>query len=241
VHKNFLYVYGNYNKICPHQRSYPGSTNNHCQLNEYFDPVPSKISNFNTILFMVTKEFILKTLRQNKPFFEKEMGVISIGLFGSYAKEMNKSESDVDILVELRPPLANNFFALWIKLEKALNKKVDLVRKGNHLSERFLQTVEKEERLEYILDHTKSITVYFSGILQPADFKDFPEGNRTLDAIITRLQALGENIKKIEKIIKFRDFISHHYEKPDIEIVFEIYRDDIPELTISVQKFFKKT
>jgi len=86
----------------------------------------------------------METLRSNKSFFEKELGVIRIGLFGSYAKEMNRAESDVDILVELKPPLANNFFALWIKLEKELNKKVDLVRKGNHLSEKFLQTVEKE-------------------------------------------------------------------------------------------------
>ena len=113
-------------------------------MNKDFDPVPSKISNFNSLLFMLTKDLILETLRYNKPFFEKELGVISIGLFGSYAKEMNKNESDVDILVELRPPLSNNFFGLWIKLEKELNKKVDLVRKGNHLSERFLQTVEKE-------------------------------------------------------------------------------------------------
>jgi predicted nucleotidyltransferase len=100
----------------------------------------------NKVIFeiMLTKEKILETLRHNKPFFEKELGVIRIGLFGSYAKDFDRAESDVDILVELRPPLANNFFALWIKLEKELNIKVDLVRKGDHLSEKFLQTVEKE-------------------------------------------------------------------------------------------------
>ena len=93
---------------------------------------------------MLTKEKILETLRQNKPFFEQELGVISIGLFGSYAKGFNQFESDVDILVELRPPLSNNYFSLWTKLEKELNAKVDLIRKGNHLSQKFLQTVEKE-------------------------------------------------------------------------------------------------
>ncbi len=93
---------------------------------------------------MLTKEKILAILRSNKPYFEKELGVVRIGLFGSYAKDFYKSESDIDILVELRPPLADNYFSLWIKLEKELNEKVDLVRKGGHLSERFLQTVEKE-------------------------------------------------------------------------------------------------
>ena len=93
---------------------------------------------------MLTKETILEMLRRNKPYFEKELGVLRIGLFGSYAKEFYKPESDVDILVELTPPFTNNYFTLWIKLEKELNRKVDLIRKGDHLSEKFLQTVEKE-------------------------------------------------------------------------------------------------
>jgi predicted nucleotidyltransferase len=93
---------------------------------------------------MLTKEIILETLRRNKPYFEKELGVLRIGLFGSYAKEFHQPESDVDILVELKPPLADNYFTLWVKLEKELKNKVDLVRKGDHLSEKFLQTVERE-------------------------------------------------------------------------------------------------
>ena len=93
---------------------------------------------------MLTKEIILETLKRNKPFFEKELGVISIGLFGSYAKGKPGIDSDVDILVELAPPFAENYFSLWVNLEKQLNRKVDLVRKGEHLSEKFLQSLEKE-------------------------------------------------------------------------------------------------
>ncbi len=63
---------------------------------------------------MLTKEKILETLRSNKPYFEKELGVISIGLFGSYAKGMQVAESDVDVFVELRPPLADHYFGLWV-------------------------------------------------------------------------------------------------------------------------------
>jgi len=110
-----------------------------------------------------------------------------------------------------------------------------------------------KERLEYILDHTETITIYFTAIKHPVDFTISPDGKKSFDAIISRLQALGENFKKIEKlqpgfteehinvdverIIKFRDLIAHHYEKLDSEIIFEICRDQIPGLTNSVKKF----
>ena len=110
-----------------------------------------------------------------------------------------------------------------------------------------------KEKLENVLDHILTIAVYFTDIRQTADFTILPDGKKSFDAILSRLQALGENFKKIEKlqpgftkeniskdiekIIKFRDFISHHYEKLDIDIIFEICRDDIPELTIAVKKF----
>jgi predicted nucleotidyltransferase len=93
---------------------------------------------------VLTKEKILETLRHNKPFFEKELGVISIGLFGSYAKGKQLADSDVDILVELDEPSWTKLCGVWSVLEKQLNSKIDLVRKGPHLRERFMKTVETE-------------------------------------------------------------------------------------------------
>lgn len=71
-------------------------------------------------------------------------------------------------------------------------------------------------------------------------------GNILLDSIVTRLQAICENLKKVlkhnkglmqkypniewEKIIRFRDLVSHHYEKLDYEVVFDICQSDLPEL-----------
>ena len=68
-----------------------------------------------------------------------------------------------------------------------------------------------------------------------------------------RLQVIGENIKKINKlnrdffdsnlsfdtnnIIRFRDFISHHYEKLDMNIIFEICKNDISDLKQKIQTF----
>jgi len=93
---------------------------------------------------MLTREKILDTLRQNKSYFEKELGVIKIGLFGSYAKGQQQEDSDVDILVELDEPDYHSLVSILVLLEKQLNNKIDLTRKGPHLREKFLSTIEKE-------------------------------------------------------------------------------------------------
>jgi len=100
--------------------------------------------------------------------------------------------------------------------------------------------------LEIILDHILVCEKRFSDIKTPDDFNDSEQGNILLDAIVTRLQAIGENVKRIiknddlfiskypeiewDKIIRFRDFISHHYEKLDYEVIFEICKTDLPKL-----------
>jgi uncharacterized protein len=89
-------------------------------------------------------EEILSVLKQNKPLFESQFGVKQIGLFGSYYTGKNTKESDVDIFVEQKEPSYDLLCKLWTFLETRLNKKVDLIRKGPHLSERFLQSIEKE-------------------------------------------------------------------------------------------------
>ncbi len=100
--------------------------------------------------------------------------------------------------------------------------------------------------IETILTHLTVCEKRFSEIQTAHDFVASEYGAMLLDAIATRLQAIGENCKKIvqinpniqekypeiewEKIIRFRDFISHHYEKLDYEIIFEICFTDLPDL-----------
>lgn len=93
---------------------------------------------------MITGQQILDTLRTHKPYFQKEPGVVRIGLFGSYAKNTPAKDSDIDILVELDSPDYKSLIEILSILEKDLNKKIDLVRKGPHLRKQFLQSIEKE-------------------------------------------------------------------------------------------------
>ena len=61
-------------------------------------------------------------------------------MFGSVARGDNRSDSDVDILVDLPPRI---FLVCSLKdyLEKLLNTSVDLVRRHSHLSDRFLTQI----------------------------------------------------------------------------------------------------
>lgn len=75
---------------------------------------------------------------------EQNFAVKSIGLYGSYARGEANETSDIDLLVELAEPKYKYLFGIKSFLEKHLNKKVDVTRKGNHLRESFLNTIEKE-------------------------------------------------------------------------------------------------
>lgn len=103
-----------------------------------------------------------------------------------------------------------------------------------------------EDRIEFILEAISFIEIYLKDINCAADFEKSTQHKMQFDAILMRLQTIGENVKKINKIderffsdrlhidtdaiIRFRDLISHHYEKTDTEIVYEICQTDIPLL-----------
>lgn len=49
----------------------------------------------------MTKKHILDYLSIHKPEFQKKYGVEEIGLFGSYARDEAKEDSDIDIFVSM--------------------------------------------------------------------------------------------------------------------------------------------
>ncbi|MBM9501091.1 nucleotidyltransferase family protein [Leptospira sp. 201903071] len=77
-----------------------------------------------------SRDTIIKQLSTNMEKI-RSFGVIHIGLFGSYAKDENQEESDVDILVEFAPNMKSfaNYMGLKILLEDLFEKKIDLVIK----------------------------------------------------------------------------------------------------------------
>ena len=77
---------------------------------------------------MMTKDEILDILRDELPYLKEEFRVIRIGIFGSYANGEQGPESDIDLLVELDPPVGFfKFIALGDYLSERLGNKVDMV------------------------------------------------------------------------------------------------------------------
>jgi len=81
----------------------------------------------------MTKDIILNYLKQHKDKLYKKYGIVTLGLYGSYAKGGATINSDIDIFYErdknfvLKSGL--EFLALSEKIAKDLGvKKVDLVK-----------------------------------------------------------------------------------------------------------------
>ena len=78
---------------------------------------------------MKTASNIEALLSQNKKRLFEKYRLKSLGLFGSYSRNQQNVDSDIDILVDFEEPIGIEFIDLAEELEKLLNAKVDLVSK----------------------------------------------------------------------------------------------------------------
>jgi len=101
--------------------------------------------------------------------------------------------------------------------------------------------------LRQILAATELVLQRFLVVGSPLDFSSSPSGREKLDAICLPLSAIGECLKKIDKITggellfrypsvdwkgakATRDIIVHGYFDIDCEIVFDICKNMLPSL-----------
>jgi predicted nucleotidyltransferase len=78
---------------------------------------------------VLTREQILSGLRDRKSELQAKFFIEKIALFGSYARNEQTPESDIDVLVEFRQPVGIEFIDLGIYLEQCFQKPVDVVTK----------------------------------------------------------------------------------------------------------------
>jgi predicted nucleotidyltransferase len=92
----------------------------------------------------MTKNEILNKLSDNKPYIEKHFEVEKIGLFGSYAKDNQTEDSDIDIYVEFRHKTFDNLAGLWNYLEELYHKKIDLYHKHKNNNQVIISNIQKD-------------------------------------------------------------------------------------------------
>ncbi len=94
---------------------------------------------------LLNKQHIVTTLKSYKPQLTSEMGVKTIALFGSYARNTQSLESDIDLLIEQNAINYKQLVQTLLFIEKKFpGTKIQLTRKGPHLTDRFLKTIEKD-------------------------------------------------------------------------------------------------
>src|SRR4030043_2402437 len=92
----------------------------------------------------LSKKEIINLVKTEKEYLKTEFGVISIGLFGSFANEKQNKDSDIDFLVELKEPRYDWLAGLYIHLEKKFNRDINLIRKSDSVKSRFIERLKKE-------------------------------------------------------------------------------------------------
>ncbi len=113
-----------------------------------------------------------------------------------------------------------------------------------------------QENLHLILESLDLIENRFSRIASPDDLVGSEYGVLVLDSIAMRLQVVGELLKKINKIensllwnypqvawsniMKLRDIVSHHYDKIDHEIIFDICQNHLQEFKTTISEIIEE-
>ncbi len=91
----------------------------------------------------MNKNAIINYLRTHKNEFMQKYNVEKIGLFGSYARDEAKEDSDIDIFVQMKPDFFK-LIGLKQQIEDYFNIKVDIVRLREKMNEALKRRILKD-------------------------------------------------------------------------------------------------
>ena len=74
---------------------------------------------------MLTRQDILTFLRDNKEYLQKHFHLTKVGIFGSFAREEQKADSDIDLLIEMEDETKDIFDGCrswrWLVLQRVVD------------------------------------------------------------------------------------------------------------------------
>ena len=89
---------------------------------------------------MKSLQEIKSTLNNNKEYLFTEYPIKSLAIFGSYARNDQDNNSDLDLLVEFNEKIGIRFIDLANEIEKIIGFKVDLVSKKG-IKDKYYQSI----------------------------------------------------------------------------------------------------
>lgn len=93
---------------------------------------------------MVSRQQALTALGRFKSEAGSEYGIVSLGVFGSLARNEAKEGSDVDVVVETTTADPFQLIHLKEQLETLLNTPVDIVRKRQNMNPFLKKRIERD-------------------------------------------------------------------------------------------------
>jgi predicted nucleotidyltransferase len=92
----------------------------------------------------MSREEILKILKAFKEECAGRYGILTLGVFGSVARDDVKEASDVDVVLRTKTPDPYNIVHIKEDLEQRLNVRVDLVRLRDRMNPSLAKRIEVE-------------------------------------------------------------------------------------------------
>ena len=83
-------------------------------------------------------------LERHKTELQNKFGVVSIGLFGSYARNEENADSDIDIVVEMQKPDLFLISSLKSFLQEIFKKNVDIIRIRKSMNRLLKNRIQKD-------------------------------------------------------------------------------------------------
>ena len=92
---------------------------------------------------MMNRDLIIQTIKD----YLRQYPVSKIGVFGSFARNEEREDSDIDILVKFEEPVSLfTLVRMHRELEELLNRKVDIVSE-KYLHPRLRASIEKDLKI----------------------------------------------------------------------------------------------
>lgn len=90
------------------------------------------------------KAIILAELKRVKPELQRKYGLSEIALFGSYSRDEQTPESDIDLMIDFEKLDVHKFFECAYTLEDLFkDKKVQIVTKGG-IKPRYFEAIKPD-------------------------------------------------------------------------------------------------